>query len=319
VLPLGPNGVPTLSTLSYPSVLDNKDPKAGKIYYNYTLDLQGLTSNIKCIYDNQSPITFWKVPGAAFSYQYNGTCSGFEDVWTNSQFIPPNSDNSLGFWACKVPGNSEQYLLYLLGRVNYGYAIGSITCTLSAIQPAIFPVTYQSRSGYFFTQNHTTTFANTSPEIIQRAIKGLGAVIYESQNTQTNLVAESVITFGVKSYGLPPYNQSEKYLQLYEAMFQGILEYEVCPDALLHILFPQYFITGCIHSHDIFETHRSAPSILLQPYRDRKCKLWGNRVVCRSQEHWFLVTDDPCHPGCLDACDRSYDHGRQSSVRIRSH
>jgi hypothetical protein len=318
VLPPGPlaNGVPTLNTLSYPSVLDNTDPKAEKIYYNYTLDLQGLTSDIKCIYDTQSPVDFLLVPGGSpFVYQYTGTCSGLEDVLQNSTLIVPNSNHSLGFWACKVPGNSEQYLLYLRGRVDYENAIGNITCTLSTMQPAIFPVAYQSRSGYFSSQNYTTTFANTSSDIILRAIKGIGAVIYESQNTQSNLVAESVITFGVKSYDLPPNNQNETYLQLYGAMFQGILEYEVCPDALLHIFFPQYFITGCIHSHDIFET-RSAPSIVLQPFRDRKCKLWGNWVVCRSQEHWFLVTDDPCHPSCLDTCDRSYDHGGQSSVRI---
>jgi hypothetical protein len=46
---------------------------------------------------------------------------------------------------------------------------------------------------------------------------------------QANLVAESVITYGVKNFNLPPYNQNPEYLRLYEAMIQGILDYEVRP------------------------------------------------------------------------------------------
>jgi hypothetical protein len=208
--------------------------------YNYTLNLQGLISNVKCAYSPDSPITFWKVPGGdPFVYQYNGTCpGGSQELLTSASgtFVAPNSKNSLGFWACKnsSPGG-DQYM--------------------PPIQPAIFPVTYQSRSGYFSSQNPTSTFANTSSELIKRAIKGLADVIYQSQNIQSNLVAESVITFGVKSFGLPPYNQSEKYLQLYEAMFQGILEYEVCSDAPLHILLLQYPTAGRIHPPDIFNGH----------------------------------------------------------------
>ena len=57
----------------------------------------------------------------------------------------------------------------------------------------------------------------------------LGDIVLQVQGEQSNLVAESVFTFGVKSFGLTPYTQNEEYLQLFEAMIQGILEYEVCP------------------------------------------------------------------------------------------
>jgi hypothetical protein len=221
--------------------------------YSYTLELQGLTSDINCVYDTQSPIIFWKVvSGAKWVYQYNGTCLGGDDILADAKFISPNSDHSLGFWACKTPSSEgrEQYVLYLSGRVNYASAIGNITCTVSPIQPAIFPVTYQSQTGFFSSRNSTTTFANTSTELIRRAIRGLGTIIYESQNPQSNVVAESVITFGVKSFGLPPHDRNETYLRLYEAMFQGILEYEV--------LMSPYSVTHSLNSISCCRPHTSA-------------------------------------------------------------
>ena len=80
------------------------------------------------------------------------------------------------------------------------------------------------------------------PRLIAYALVGLAGVISEAQNRQANLVAESVITFGVKSFGLPSDKQHPKYLELYQSMIQGILEYEVrLFDSFYILSFLRYF------------------------------------------------------------------------------
>jgi hypothetical protein len=76
-------------------------------------------------------------------------------------------------------------------------------------------------------QNPVSFWPNTSTELLTRAIKGLGSNIMESQGIESNLLAESITSFGAKFFGLQPHVQNEKYLRLYEAMIQGILDYEV--------------------------------------------------------------------------------------------
>jgi hypothetical protein len=61
--------------------------------------------------------------------------------------------------------------------------------------------------------------------------------VAEAQALTTNSVAESVITYGYRTYGLPlndTYVQNDVYLRLVEALIQGILQYEVLsvPSAL---------------------------------------------------------------------------------------
>jgi len=232
VLPIGPNGVPAFNTLK-PSVFE-KNP-AGMISYNYTLDHQGFDSNITCKYDTVSPIRFSPVTNNTLMVAYNATCAddGLANVLTDVlQFITPNGNNTLTFWSCKSlqtgNGLDPTYYIYLRGRLNYETAIGNITCALSPIRPAVFPVMYHSSPGIFNTQKPTTTFTNTFPTLIERALVALGGIIQEAQSIQSNLVAESVITFGVKSFRLPPYQRNDQYLRLYETMIQGIVEYQVC-------------------------------------------------------------------------------------------
>lgn len=232
VLPIGPNGVPAFNTLK-PSVFD-KNP-AGMISYNYTLDHQGFDSNITCKYDPQSPIRFSAVADNTLILSYNATCSdsGLADVLTDVVDFPTlNVNNTLTFWACKSVetgnGLDPTYYIYLRGRLFYETAIGNITCALSPIRPAVFPVMYQSSPGFFTSKKPIATFANTFPTLIERGLVALGGLIQEAQNIQTNLVAESVITFGVKAFRLPPYTPNEQFLRLYEAMIQGVVEYEVC-------------------------------------------------------------------------------------------
>ena len=234
VLPLGPNGVPAFNTLK-PSVFE-KNP-AGMISYNYTLDLQGLYSNVSCKYDTVSPIEFSAVANNTLMVAYNGNCSdhGLADVLTNViAFVTPNTNNTLTFWSCKSVqtgnGPDPTYYIYLRGHGQfYEPEIGSITCALSPIRPAVFPVMYQTSAGIFSSQEQTATFTNTFPTLIERVLVALGGVIQEAQSIKSgNLVSESVITFGVKAFRLPPYQQNDEYLRLYEAMIQGMIEYQVC-------------------------------------------------------------------------------------------
>jgi len=230
VLPIGPNGVPGFNTLQRSPFNTNA---AAMISYNYTLDHQGFNSNISCGYDSQSPIRYWTVPNNNNWLEYNGTCDGLSSVLTKVPYLStPRSDNTLMFWACQsvpIDGQESTYYIYLRGFKSYETAIGNITCAVSAIQPAIFPVTYQSAPNIFSSSKDPyATFANTFPGFIEKALVGLGGAISEGQNSQANLVAESVITFGVKAFHLDPDKQNETYLRLYEAMIQGIIEYEVC-------------------------------------------------------------------------------------------
>ena len=231
VLPQGPNGVASMNTLQH-SLFDTN---AAMISYNYTLNHQGFSSNITCAYDDQSPIIVTPLPENVNMLAYNANCSdlGLADVLTNVVVYPtPNTNNTLTFWACKsVPADGKEpiYYIYLHGRENYASSIGNIICLASSIEPAIFSVEYQSAPNIFSSSEEpNTTFATITPGLMDLALGGLGAVIQESQNVKSNLVVDSVVTFGVKDFQLQPYEQSEQYLQLYEEMIKGIIEYEVC-------------------------------------------------------------------------------------------
>ena len=231
VLPLGPKGVATLNTLESSPFDTNA---AAMISYNYTLNQQGFASDITCIYDDKSPINFMAVPNNTLIVAYNASCPnlGLAPVLPPGVVDYPtlNVNNTLTFWACKsIPtdGKEPTYYVYLRGREDYK-SIADVTCSVSSIQAAVFPVEYQSVPSIFSSSDPNAISANAIPALIEYAVGGLGAVIHESQNIQSNLVTESVITFGVKDFQLQPYERNEMYLRLYEEMIKGILEYEVC-------------------------------------------------------------------------------------------
>jgi hypothetical protein len=88
---------------------------------------------------------------------------------------------------------------------------------------------YHSVTGLFSANKSISTSPTTFPGFMDNAVAALGDIILQAQASQSNLVAESVFTLGVKDFGQPPYVQNEQYLQLFEAMIQGMLEYQVCP------------------------------------------------------------------------------------------
>jgi len=197
--------------------------------------------------------------GAVGTVQYNGTCDGQDDVLPNATtFTSLNSNNILTFWACKSPSTNEStYLLYLRGLQDYAESIGNITCTAS-IQSAIIPVTYNSYYSVFRSQDVIETSPTTFSGFIDRAVGELGTLVADAQTQELNLIADSVTALGVRNFGLTADGQQERYLQLYEAMLQGILEYEVsryfnCSSCISH-----HNVIGCIYSNAIFNIHRPA-------------------------------------------------------------
>jgi hypothetical protein len=236
VKPISPNGLSTLN----PALLSNPEVMAGMISYNYTLNNQGLSSNVSCSYQPTSPLVFassnntltYNVPSCRAIGQASIFLTGVP--W----FQTVLGSNTLIFWACQSAPNTTQapfYSIYLRGiGGGYEHNIGNITCVVSPLRPAIFPVTYHS-SGRVFSAGailpaNESAISSPSPFslLVNQTLVAFGGLISASQNSASNLAAEMVITFGMKSFKLKPYEYSDKYLRLFEQLIQGILEYEVC-------------------------------------------------------------------------------------------
>jgi hypothetical protein len=230
LLPIGPNGIPAFNTLDPPSNAYFSDAAlALPPTYDYTLDLQGVSNNVTCAHTPESPITFALVNGSNDMYQYQAPCPpGQPDLLANPTYFIPLSNNTLSSWTCQTAENS--YTVYLKGSTHYSTSIGNITCNISSIQPTVFPVKYTGQSGIFVAQPPIPYSQSPNPvaQLGLQMVKSVGNVIWEAQSTTSNLVAESIITLGVKAFKEDPYASDERYLKLYESMIEGILDYEVC-------------------------------------------------------------------------------------------
>src|ERR1700731_1455183 len=92
VLPDGPRGVVNTSV---PSPFT--DAAAANTAFDYTLDLQGVTSQVSCAYKPSSIVSL-KVLSSDV-WQYSGTCpTRQQEVLLDANFTTPSSDNFLGFW-----------------------------------------------------------------------------------------------------------------------------------------------------------------------------------------------------------------------------
>ena len=239
VVPIGPNGIHIISTLPLPPLISTLEPSplsdaetnAAILSYNYTLNHQGLTSNVNCISDTQSPIRFSPVHNNTFLLATNGSCNeiGLADVPNVLNYWTPDTNQTLTFWACKSLPTGEQetaYYIYLRGSgMIYEPVIGNITCTVYSIQPAVFPVTYQSSTRVFSTQEQISTSApaNTFSNFVEYAIFTLGGALREAQTISVNMIAGSVEGLGSQAMGFGLYEKKERYLPLFQAMIQGIL------------------------------------------------------------------------------------------------
>lgn len=329
VLPLGPNGVPvpTFNTLR-PSPFSDNDTVAGMISYNYTLEHQGLASEINCSYVDSSPIRFGPVPGVnpPWVLQFNATCDDVAqaDVLENVQtFVVPNANGTLGFWACQsqlAAGQMPTYFIYLRGRGatgpgTYQDLIGNVTCTVSSNRAAIYPVTYQSLPRIFSSTKSIANSTQLHHILMESSLMELAGVIRGSQNTDVNLVAESAITFGARSLKLPQ-QRNPKYLELYKWMIQGILEYEVrrVYSGSFPFRFPYRDSAGHIFEVDTVDGQRSA--CLLQSHSqwiNHLCGAWLVGCPCGS---WVPNADDISQHLCPDYHYHSHSHGKGRRPRL---
>ena len=239
VLPLGPDGVTAFDTLDHNS-LEDSDILSRVLSYNYTLDHQGITAEPSCRYSQTSPIEYAYSPSKESLTYSVPSCAALGQtdvlVYTPNITIPGNSRYTLLYWACQDASQPNTYYVYLSGIGLYADPIGNITCTISQLEPATYSVMYESGKG-IFTTTPSTLLAHepagsassvfTSP-VMTYTLQGLSNLMSEGQNSQANLVAESIITFGVKDFNQKPDQRSDTYLLLCGLMMKGIVEYLVC-------------------------------------------------------------------------------------------
>ena len=176
MLPIGPNGIPAFDTL-LPSLF-TKTAADSFLPYNYSLDLQGISNDVSCFYEIDSPILFFlPFAPAIYVYQFNGTCPPGQDFLGPTTWTTIASNNTLGFWACQLSISGDAYNVYLRGIKNYNASIGNITCIVGPVQPTVFKLDYTGKSGVFnSTQTAISTSSGTSTELVRRAIGALGNV-----------------------------------------------------------------------------------------------------------------------------------------------
>jgi hypothetical protein len=232
VLPNGPNGITAFNTLD----LGPREDYSTAITYNYSLALQGFVSNVSCQYDTtdaSSPVKS-AVDPATLLDEFEGTCpQGQETVSGLTLYTTPvGYVGNLGAWACNT--DEESYTVYLRGegngtRDNYVQTVGNMTCVISSIRHTIYDVDYNGQNNVFSVQTEGPT-TTPIPSLYDPAVVSVVNTMAEAQGLSLNQVAESVITFGVKNFGIQQssiYSPNAIYPQLYEAMIQGILQYEV--------------------------------------------------------------------------------------------
>jgi hypothetical protein len=215
VLPIGLDGVPGFHTALDAEIL--LDPS-----HNYTVELQGVSSNVSCGYFIESPVNYF-VDGNL--WHYNGTCPVGQD-FLDSLYIAVPSNYSIGFWACRTAQSGNSYTLYF--NTVHSYRIfGNITCTVSPIQPAVFSVNYAGQRGAFSILEQISVSPNASTDLLAAGMSDLAQAMMIAQSPSNHLVINSVLSFGVQYFGLSPSNPDSTYLRILEAMVQGILDYEV--------------------------------------------------------------------------------------------
>jgi hypothetical protein len=289
ILPLGPDGFRGFNMLANWSSPYSSSPS--KLDYSYTVLQQGLESVVTCSYETNSPILFYPLEGlnSTIVISTSGDCDPFQGVRQPLenivQYVTLNANSTLTFWACATnqsspagESDSTAYFLYLRGRVNYRTSVGNMTCFIPTLRSRDYAVMYTSSRGYF-TAERADTFPepgrNTVESFRGRLIQAFGNAIWEAQTWSKNSIAESVFRPGARFLGLSTTVQNERYLGLYEAMIQGVLEYFVSTSARLVIwkaVFPpDHDLLGdeCT-TGPFLEAHHGNSSCQLHTPRSRK-------------------------------------------------
>jgi hypothetical protein len=243
VLPIGPNSIPGLrDQWNSSSLFVNSTARKGILSYSYTMQQQGLMNNVTCAYADTSPITF-NDSAPSNQLRYRGVCvNGQTSVFDSESEVEESTQNGLAFMACKsvTPQSSEAegpiYFIYLRGGRGPGYSsfVGNISCTVSPMRADYFAITYGTREAYFTTHvanpvDKPAVSANlsTHPAFLQSSTHIVGELVSWAQRWNSNMVAESVSTVGVKLFNISQAERDEEYLKLYAATIQGVLDYSV--------------------------------------------------------------------------------------------
>lgn len=231
ILPIGPNGVSVFDTLGS-SPLSKPEVAAGMISYDYTLNQQGLKSNVSCGYAKTYPFKLGSLspagsPVLAISSNVSCADQGKKDALIGvPDLFSAWSNSTLVYWACQDNTSTASYTIYLTGFYGYANTVGNITCVINPIQTAIYSLMYRSTEDVFSATEAKGSYPITFSTLINNALGGLGVLISESQNYESNIFAETIINLGMKAFGPPAGLPSPQYLTLYEQMIQGIIEYE---------------------------------------------------------------------------------------------
>ncbi|KIJ97281.1 hypothetical protein K443DRAFT_632242 [Laccaria amethystina LaAM-08-1] len=232
ILPIGPNGVPT-SYNAHVSSLSNPDVAAGVILYDYTVNQQGLKSNVSCSYAQTNPFNGTLLESSVAStiiYNVNCTAQGKTDALINvPTFKSTWTNNTLLYWACRDEIPTASYTIYLAGGLGYyGHLVGNIICVVNPIQSTMYSVMYRSTEDIFTATETNASSPFRFSTLINNAMVGLGQLISDSQNYDANLFVETILDLGLKFFDPPvDLRPPRQYLSLYEQMIQGIIEYEV--------------------------------------------------------------------------------------------
>ena len=205
--------------------------------------------------------------------------------------------------------------------LDYPDQVGNVICSINPIQSAIYSVIYQSAEDVFSATEMNTSSPITFSTLINNALVGLGGLISDSQNFESNLFAETVLEFALKSVGSSAESalrQSHLYLSICEQMIQGIIEYEVCPVnyfiPFLHLIV--YHLTDDLPSVDLFNASQSP--FLLQSHRDRTTEIRGIWLVHDECQHLFFDSHNNHQPGRLGRSLSGYDHRKRWWLHVSS-
>jgi hypothetical protein len=99
----------------------------------------------------------------------------------------------------------------------------------------VVSMTYSSYLGAFTTQEHTPTSFNNNMKLMDTAVQGVGDVLWKAQSRETNLVGDMIVGLAAGFLKLPTDTWNATYLRLFEAVIQGMLDYEVCSIDLLSL------------------------------------------------------------------------------------
>ena len=296
------------------------------ISYDYTLSHQGLKSNVSCSYAPTEPfkISSLSPTGPILAVIYNISCTGQgkTDVLTYS-LHSTWGNNTLAYWACQDEIPTASYTIYLSGfglPGGYMKTVGNVNCVINPIQSAIYSVMYRSTEDIFSATEANAPTPIIFSTLINNSLTGLGELIVNSQNYESNLFAEMIIDWGLGSFGLPANSDlpSPQYLTLYEQMIQGIIEYEVCP---VNYFIPFLFLNVChltddLPSVDLFNTSQSP--FLLQSHGDWATEIRGIRLVHDQGQHRFFDSHNNHQPGRLGRSLSGYDHRERWWLHVSS-